>query len=479
MERYNMIVLGAGSGGLTAAAGAATLGARVALLERHRMGGDCLNYGCVPSKALLRAAKVAYTVRSASRYGVTIGALPPTQDLRSIMEYVRGTRARIAPHDSVERFTGFGIDVHLTAGRLKTAHEVTLLGEDTTIWGRQIVLATGSRPRVPDLPGLREVGFLTNETVFDECDRLPARLLVIGGGPVGVELAQAFGRLGSSVTIVSGSEHILPREDEDVARVLARQLVEEGVAVLDRARAIGVSRSNSVKRVTVRFPEGDRIIDVDEILVAAGRQPNIEDLGLTDVGVAFDQRGVQIDARCRTTVPSIWAIGDVAGPYQFTHWANYQARIVIRNALFPGSWNCDFDTVQWTTFTDPEVARVGLSEAEARQRGVSYDLFRTPFEDNDRALCDGEPQGFVKVLTRRGTGTILGTAIVHPHAGELLAELVLAQKQKLGLAKLSTPIHVYPTLAEANRAVGDAYLRGRLRPAMRRVLAAIFAWLRR
>jgi pyruvate/2-oxoglutarate dehydrogenase complex dihydrolipoamide dehydrogenase (E3) component len=418
MERYNMIVLGAGSGGLTAAAGAATLGARVALLERHRMGGDCLNYGCVPSKALLRAAKVAYTVRSASRYGVKIGAPPPTQDLRSIMEYVRGTRARIAPHDSAERFTGFGIDVHLTAGRLKTAHEVTLLGDDTTIWGRQIVLATGSRPRVPDLPGLREAGFLTNETVFDDCDRLPARLLVIGGGPVGVELAQAFGRLGSSVTIVSGSEHILPREDEDVARVLARQLVEEGVAVLDRARAIGVSGSNSVKRVTVRLPEGDRIIDVDEILVAAGRQPNIEDLGLTDVGVAFDQRGVRIDARCRTTVPSVWAVGDVSGPYQFTHWANYQARIVIRNALFPGSWNCDFDSVPWTTFTDPEVARVGLSETEARRRGISYDLFTVAFEDNDRALCDGEPEGFVKVLTRKGTGTILGAAIVHPHAGE-------------------------------------------------------------
>jgi pyruvate/2-oxoglutarate dehydrogenase complex dihydrolipoamide dehydrogenase (E3) component len=328
------------------------------------------------------------------------------------------------------------------------------------------------------VPGLEEAGFLTNETVFD-CDRLPAALLVIGGGPIGAELGQAFGRLGSHVTIVSASDHILPREDEDVAGVLARQLRQEGVTVLDRARAVRVSRGNGLKRVTVRLPDGERSIDVDEILVAAGRRPNIEDLGLDDVGVAVGERAVQIDARCRTTVPSIWAVGDVAGPYQFTHWANYQARIVIRNALFPGSWACDVDTVPWTTFTEPEVARVGLSEAEARQRGIAYDLFTASFEDNDRALCDGEPDGFVKVLASKRGGAILGAAIVHAHAGELLAELVLAKKHRLGLAKLSTPIHVYPTLAEANRAIGDAYLRGRLRPGMKRVLSRFFAWLRR
>jgi len=281
------------------------------------------------------------------------------------------------------------------------------------------------------------------------------------------------------VTIASASDHILPREDEDVAGVLAHQLRQQGVTVLDRARAIRVSRSNGLKRVTVQLPDTELSLDADEILVAAGRQPNIEALGLEDVGVAVDDRAVRIDAKCRTNIPSIWAVGDVAGPYQFTHWANYQARIVIRNALFPGSWACDFDTVPWTTFTEPEVARVGLSEAEARQRGIPYDLFTASFEDNDRALCDGEPEGFVKVLTRKGRGAILGAAIVHAHAGELLAELVLAKKHGLGLTKLSTPIHVYPTLAEANRAIGDAYLRGRLRPRMRRALAALFAWLRR
>ncbi len=478
MERYNLIVLGAGSGGLTVAAGGAIVGARVALLEKHRMGGDCLNYGCVPSKALLRAAKVAQTIRIADKYGIRGGGPLPAQDLKSVMDYVRRARAYVAPHDSVERFAGFGVEVELTAGRLRSPHEVTLVDSGATIWGRHIVLATGSRPRIPELPGLAEAGFLTNETVFD-CERLPAMLLVIGGGPIGTELGQAFARLGSRVTIVSGAEHILPREDPDVADVLASQLREEGVTVLDRARAVAVTRVDGMKRVSVRTPEGERTIDAEEILVAAGRSPNVENLGLEEAGVAFNERRVQIDRTCRTNIRSVWAVGDVAGPYQFTHWANYQARIVIRNALFPGSWSCDFDTVPWTTFTEPEVARVGLSETEARQRGVAYDVFTAPFEDNDRALCDGESEGFVKVLTRRGSGAILGAAIVHAHAGELLAELVLAKKHGLGLAKLSTPIHVYPTLAEANRAVGDAYLRGRLRPAMKRVLAAVFAWLRR
>ena len=331
---------------------------------------------------------------------------------------------------------------------------------------------------MPDLPGLEGAGFLTNETVFD-CERLPSTLLVIGGGPVGAELGQAFARLGSRVTIVSGGEHILPREDGDAAAILAAQLDREGVAILDRARAVRVAHGVGVKSVVVSMPEGERTIDAEEILVAAGRRGNVEGLGLEQAGVAFDERGIRIDRACRTTVPSVWAVGDVAGPYRFTHWANYQARIVMRNTLFPGSWSCDVDTVPWTTFTDPAVARVGLSEAQARERGVRYDVFTTPFDDNDRALCDGEPEGFVKVLTRKGSATILGATIVHAQAGELLAELVLAQKHRLGLSKLSSPIHVYPTLGEANRTLADAYLLGRLTPTMKRVLARVFAWLRR
>lgn len=478
MERYNVIVLGAGSGGLTVAAGAAMLSARVALLEKHRMGGDCLNYGCVPSKALLKAAKVAQTMRTAEAYGIRGAGPMPDQDLRRVMDYVRAARARIAPHDSVERFSGLGVDVHLAPGRLRSAHEVVLGAGGSTLWGRHVVLATGSRPFVPDLPGLRETGYLTNETVFD-ADRLPARLLVIGGGPIGAELGQAFARLGSAVTIVSGSEHILPREDADVAAVLAARLRREGVTILDRARAVRVERRDQGKSVTIRLTGGEDTLDVDEILVAAGRRANVEDLGLETVGVAFDDRGVQIDRRCRTTVPSVWAVGDVAGPYQFTHWANYQARIVIRNVLFPGAWQYDDAMVPWTTFTEPEVARVGLSEDEARRRRIPYDVHRASFDENDRALCDGEPEGFVKVLTRRGGGRMIGAAIAHEHAGELLHELVLAQKHGLPIAKLSSPIHVYPTLAEANRAVGDGYLRGRLRPEMRAILTRAFTRLRR
>lgn len=478
MERYNLVVLGAGSGGLTVAAGGVAVGARVALLERHRMGGDCLNYGCVPSKALLRVAKVAHAIRTAGAYG--IGGIPalPSQDLRSVMDYVRAAQARIAPHDSVENFAGRGVEVHLSAGRLRSAHEVALTATGVTIWGRHVVLATGSRPRIPDIPGLVDVGFLTNETVFD-CERLPGELLVIGGGPIGVELGQAFARLGSHVTIASGAEHILPREDPDVAEALARQLRREGVLVLDRARAVRAASRDGQKHVTVRVPDGERTIAVDEILIAAGRRPNTDDLGLAEVGVAFDARGVRVDRTCRSNVRSIWAIGDVAGTHQFTHWANHQARIVLRNTLFPGTSSCDFETVPWTTFTEPEVARVGLSEVEARERGIAYDVFTARFDDNDRAICDGEPEGFVKALTRRGRGTILGAAVVHAHAGELLAELVLAKKHGLALSKLSSPIHVYPTLAEANRAIGDAYLRGKLRPGMKKVLAGLFRWLRR
>lgn len=478
MERYNVIVLGAGSGGLTVAAGAAALGARVALLEAHRMGGDCLNYGCVPSKALLHVAKVAHTVRTAAGQGV-VGVPPlPAQDLARVMAYVREAQARIAPHDSVERFTGLGVDVRLEAGRLLSAHEVELSGTKTRLWGRHIVLATGSRPRIPKIRGLDDVGYLTNETVFD-ATQLPAALVVVGGGPIGVELGQAFARLGSAVTIVSGSDHILPREDTDVADVLARRLRAEGVTVLDRARAAWAAGHNGRKQLGVETPEGERAIVVDEILVAAGRQPNTHGLGLEAVGVALDERGVKIDRACRTSVSSVWAIGDVAGPYQFTHWANYQARVLLRNALFPGSSSFKVDAVPWTTFTQPEVARVGLSEAEAIARGVPHDVFRAPFDDNDRAICDSATEGFVKVITQKGRGRVLGAAVVHSQAGELLAELSVAVRHRIPLSRLSSTVHVYPTLSEAVRAAADQYMRGKLRPGLKAVLGHVFQWLRR
>jgi pyruvate/2-oxoglutarate dehydrogenase complex dihydrolipoamide dehydrogenase (E3) component len=478
MERYNLIIIGAGSGGLTVAVIAASLGARVALLEKHRPGGDCLNYGCVPSKALLKLAKVAYTIRTASDYGLT-GASPlPPQDLKSVMDYVRDVQGRIAPHDSAERLTELGVEVILGSARLRSPHEVEVADSERRLWGRHIVLASGSRPRIPAIRGLEEVGFLTNETVFD-CDTLPISLLVIGGGPIGTELGQAFARLGSQVTIVSASDHVLPREDADVAEALARQLRNEGVSIWDRSRALWAAADNGKKRVGVLTPGGERVVDVDEILVAAGRQPNTHEHGLEEVGVIFDERGVRTDRRCRTNVPSVWAVGDVAGPPFFSHWASYQVRVVARNALFPGSSRCAYDALPWTTFTQPEVARVGMSEAEAQARSIPYDVFKAPFTDNDRAVCDGEGEGFAKVLTRKGTGRILGAAIVHARAGELRAELTVAKKHGLPLSKLSSAIHVYPTLSEVHRTVGDTYLLQRITPTLRKLLTAMFSWLRR
>jgi pyruvate/2-oxoglutarate dehydrogenase complex dihydrolipoamide dehydrogenase (E3) component len=478
MERYNLLVIGGGAGGLTVATIAAVLGARVALLEKERMGGDCLNYGCVPSKALLKAAKVAHAIRTAANHGLTeVPPLPP-QDLKSVMDYVRAVQARIAPHDSVEHFTSLGVEVVQGSGRLRSPHEVQAVETGQALWGRHIVLATGSRPKTPVIRKLADVGFLTNETVFG-CDTLPESLLVVGGGPIGTELGQAFARLGSRVTVASSSEHILPREDADVTEVLSQQLQREGVSIWDRCRAAWAERYNGQKRVGLMTPQGERIIDVEEILIAAGRQPNIEDLGLEQVGIAFDAYGVRIDRRCRTNIPSIWAVGDVAGAPYFSHWASHQGRVVARNTLFPGSSTHDDATLPWTTFTQPEVARVGLAEGEAQTRGIAYDVYRSSFSDNDRAVCDGETAGFAKVLTRKGRRKILGAAIVHIHAGELLAELTLAKKYGLSLTKLAGAIHVYPTLSEVHRSLGDAYLLQRTTPRVQKFLSPIFAWLRR
>ncbi len=473
-----MIVIGAGAGGLTAAAIAAHLGAKVALLERRRMGGDCLNYGCVPSKALLKAAKVMHLIKRASEYGLAGAPAPPVPDLSDVMRYVRKVQAQIAPHDSVERFAGLGVEVFLNSGRLRSPHEVELTETGEILWGRHIVLATGSKPRVPSIPGLEQAGFLTNETVF-ECEALPERMAVIGGGPIGTELGQAFSRLGANVTIVSGAEHVLPREDPDVAEVLARQLRKEGIAIWDRSRAVRVAHQNGRKRVGILTPEGERVVVADEVLVAAGRVPNTQDLGLERVGVECDERGVRIGPTCRTNVPTIWAVGDVAGRHFFSHWSSYQGRIVARNALFPGSSRCDYGTVPWTTFTEPEVARVGYSETDARARTLAFDLVTAPFSDNDRAVCDGETEGFAKVLTHKRSGKILGAAIVHAHGGDLLAELIVAKRYGISLAKLSSTIHVYPTLSEINRTLGDTYMLRKITPSLKRLLSSAFGWLRR
>lgn len=476
MERYNIVVIGAGSGGLVVAAGAAGLGARVALAEKHRMGGDCLNTGCVPSKALLAAAKALRHAREGGRFGLSLPE-PGPQDWKAVQAWVRSTQAHIAPHDSVERFTGLGVEVFQCAARLKSAHEVEIAGK--TVWGRHLVVATGSRATVPEIPGLVEAGFLTNETVFEIAGR-PGSLVVMGGGPIGTELGQAFARLGTKVTIVSSTPHLCAKEDPDVAEVLAARLRLEGVTILDGSRATRVALRNGKKVVTVARPGGVEVeVEADELLVAVGRTANVDGLGLEAAGVRFSTKGIEIDERCRTNVPSIWAVGDVAGGPLFTHWAGHQARVVIRNVLFPGSTRHDLGNLPWTTFTEPEIAHVGLNETNAKAKGVAPRVFRVPFDSIDRAVCDGESEGYFAKVVAGPKGEILGATIVHPQAGNLLAELVLAKKHGIRLGKLSATIHTYPSLSEVNRALGDAFMRTKLTSGTKNRLTKVFRWLRR
>jgi pyruvate/2-oxoglutarate dehydrogenase complex dihydrolipoamide dehydrogenase (E3) component len=479
MTTYNVVVIGAGSGGLTVAAGVAGLGGKVALLEKHKMGGDCLNYGCVPSKALIRAAKAVQQVREAHRFGVGNVGDPGPQDAKAVMDYVRSCQARIAPHDSVERFEGLGVEVFLGGGRLRSANEVEVGDTGKVLKAKHIVIATGSRARINEVPGLKEAGYLTNETVFD-VETLPGSLLVMGGGPIGTEIGQSFARLGSKVTIVSSTPHICPKEDADIVDVLVRKLKNEGMTIVDGARATRVELRDGKKVVTVQGKSdgATQEIAVDEILVATGRRPNIEGLNLEGAGVAFDEKGIRTDDRCRTSVPGVWAIGDVAGGFLFTHWAGYQGRVIVRNTLFPGTSAVDYGNLPWTTFTEPEIAHVGLSENHAKQQGVPHTVFRAEFKSNDRAICDGEWEGyFAKVVADR-KGKILGATIVHPHAGDLLAEIVLAKKWGLTLDKLSNTIHAYPTLSEIGRSLGDAYMRTKLTPGTKSKLTKFLAWAR-
>jgi pyruvate/2-oxoglutarate dehydrogenase complex dihydrolipoamide dehydrogenase (E3) component len=349
----------------------------------------------------------------------------------------------------------------------------------TTVWGRHVVVATGSRANLPEIPGLAEAGFVTNESVFD-LTKLPARLLVMGGGPIGVELSQAFARLGSQVTIASSTPHICPKEDADAAGLLAERLRGEGVAILDATRATRVTTRDGAKVVTLKGAAGESEVLFDEILVATGRRPNVEGLNLEGVGVRFDAKGIATDAKCRTNVPSVWAIGDVAGHYLFTHWAGYQAGIVLRNTLAPIALaRCDFETTPWVTYTDPEIARVGLNEDEAKAKGIPHRVFRAGFDHNDRAVCDGTNEGnFAKVLVD-ARGRILGATIVHPHAGELIGELVLAKKNGLPLSALGSVIRAYPTLAEIHGALAREYLKTSLTPGRKRLLTKLASFLRR
>ena len=452
----NLVVIGAGSGGLVAALIAATVKAKVTLIERHRMGGDCLNTGCVPSKSLIRSAKMLSYAARAQEFGFKSATVE--FEFGEVMERVQRIIKKIEPHDSVERYTGLGVNCIMGDATITSPYSVRV--DDRLITTRNIVIATGGRPFVPPIPGLAEAGYYTSDTIW-EIRELPPTLVVLGGGPIGSELAQAFGRFGTRVTIVQQAPHLLMREDADVIDLMQRQFADEGIRVLTGHRAERVEVREAGRALICAAEDGSEVrVPFDAILVAAGRQPNTEGLGLEDVGVTCGERGeVEVDEYLRTSVPTIFACGDAIGPYQFTHTASHEAWYASVNPLFSPfrKFKADYSLIPWTTFTDPEIGRVGLNEQEAERQGIEVEVTRYELEELDRALADEEGRGFVKVLTPPGKDRILGATIVGHHAGDLLAEFIAAMKWGKGLKSLMGTIHVYPTLTEANKFAASAW----------------------
>lgn len=478
--RYHLVVVGAGTAGLVCAAGAAGLGARVALVERHLMGGDCLNVGCVPSKGLIRAARAWHAARTGDVFGAPVA--DGAGDFAAVMERMRRLRADISPVDGAARFRDLGVDVFLGEGRFVAEDALEVDGQ--RLHFRRAVVATGGRAALPLIGGLAESRPLTNETVFS-LTRLPASLVVIGGGPIGCELAQTFARFGCQVTLLQHSERLLPRDDADASALVERSLVRDGVRVETSAEAHRVDTDGSGFRVHYRGRDRDPGRSDEEgsvvagrILVAAGRRPNVEGLGLEAAGVEFGRRGVVVDDRLRSTNKRIFAAGDVAGNYQFTHAADAMARIVIRNALFPfGRAKVSDLVMPWCTYTSPEVAHTGLSPEQAREQGHAVETLTIDLGDNDRAILDGATEGFLRVHHRRGKDEILGATMVGEHAGDVISELTLAIRNQVGLAAIAGTIHPYPTQAEVVKRAGDAWFRQKLTPSKKAWLAKYFDWL--
>jgi pyruvate/2-oxoglutarate dehydrogenase complex dihydrolipoamide dehydrogenase (E3) component len=472
---YNLVVIGAGTAGLVCAAGAAGLGAKVALIERHLMGGDCLNVGCVPSKAVIRAARVAAAVRDAGEFGVTVPD-GVRIDFGQAMQRMRRLRASIAPHDSVERFKGMGIDVFLGAGRFVDAHSVEVAGERLSF--KKAVIATGARAAAPPIEGLATVSYLTNETVFSLTE-LPKRLAVIGAGPIGCEMAQAFARFGSEVLLVEAAHGILPREDTDASGIVLESMRKDGVRLLCCGKALKLARADGDRiRLSVQSHDKNHDEVVDRLLVAVGRAPNVENLGLENAGVAYTGKGVQVNHRLQTTNTDIYAAGDICSPYQFTHAADVMARIVIRNALFFGRASTDALVIPWCTYTEPEIAHVGLYQRQAQEQGIEIDTFTRDLSDVDRSILEGRTNGLVRVHVRKGADKIVGATIVASNAGDMISEINLAMTHKLGLKQIASTIHPYPTQAEAIRQIGDAYNRTRLTPLTISIFSRLMAWRR-
>ena len=474
-SRYNLVVIGAGTAGLVSAAGAAGLGAKVALIERHLMGGDCLNVGCVPSKALISAARAAAAVRDAAVFGVKLSNAIGF-DFGRAMERMRRLRAAIAPHDSVQRFSDLGIDVFMGSGRFIDGHTIAVEGRRLNF--KKAVIAAGARAAAPPIEGLKDVPYLTNETVFSLTE-LPKRLAVIGAGPIGCEMAQAFARFGSEVLLVEAVHGILPREDRDAADIVLESMRSDGVRLLCCGKELRLAAADGgrIRLAVASHGKGyDEI--VDRLLVAVGRAPNVEGLALEQAGVAFDKKGVQVNDRLQTTNPNIYAAGDICSPYQFTHAADFMARTVIRNALFFGRAKAGALTIPWCTYTEPEIAHVGLHEKDAEAQGIAVDTFTRELNAVDRSILEGRTNGLARVHVRKGTDKIVGATIVAANAGDMISEITLAMTHGLGLKQIAATIHPYPTQAEVIRQIADAYNRTRLTPFAKSLFARLMAWRR-
>lgn len=449
--KTDICVIGAGSGGLSVAAGASQMGADVVLLERAKMGGDCLNYGCVPSKSLLVAGRTAAAVRHGAKFGVN--GHEPEIDFGKVHDHVHGVIGAIAPHDSVERFEGLGVNVITEEGRFTGPREVQAGGK--TIRAKWFVISTGSSPAAPPIPGLDTVEYLTNETIFER-QTAPDHLLIIGGGPIGIEMAQAHRRLGCEVTVFE-LFNIMPHDDPEAVDVVRQRLIAEGITLLEEVKTKQIAKDGNGVAITIEKDGKEETIKGSDLLVAAGRSPNLGGLDLEKAGIEYDKRGIKVDGGLKTTNGKVFAIGDAAGSYQFTHMAGYHAGIVIRQMLFRMFWaKVDYTAVPWVTYTDPELAHVGKTEKAAKEAGDSINILRHPFAENDRAQAERETDGFIKVVTST-KGKILGATIVGPHAGELLLPWVMAVQEGMKIGKMAGIIAPYPTLSEVSKRAAGSY----------------------
>jgi pyruvate/2-oxoglutarate dehydrogenase complex dihydrolipoamide dehydrogenase (E3) component len=473
-DKYNMVVIGAGPAGLVTAAGAAGLGAKVALVESHLMGGDCLNYGCVPSKSLIASANAAYKTKNAGQFGINIKGEVEI-DFSVVMERLRKIRASIAHHDSVERFTSLGIDVFGGKASFIDNKSINVAGKILNF--KKAVVAAGTSPFIPQIKGIEEIDYLTNETVFSLTE-LPKRLAVIGGGPIGCELAQCFRRFGSEVTLIHNNPHILDREDEDAAEIVQQKFIDEGISLHLAAETKAIVKESDGIKIDLQCGNDLDTVIVDKVLIAAGRKPNVSDMMLENAGIEYDERrGVKVNDNLRTSNKMVFAAGDIWSPYKFTHTADAMARIVIQNALFFGRKKVSNLIIPWCTYTDPEIAHVGKYSKQLESEGTQYKSISIPLSEVDRAVADSQIDGFTKIHVAEKSDKILGATIVAETAGDMISEISLAMQSGTGLGTIASTIHPYPTQAEVIKKTADAYNRDRLTPFVAKMLKFVIKYL--